>query len=104
MAARGGRMRAGVLLNGLIARVIEVEAVGRVGSFPWRDGGIEFDSERLQPGEQRSALIAEAAQGRVSDRVGDLMPQIFVHRVGRVVVAGRLLLGRAAARVNDAAA
>ena len=97
-------MRAGILLNRLVARIVKVVAVGGIRSLTRRHGGIEFDAERFQPLDHRDALIAEAAQRRIADRVADLVPQVLVHRIGRVVVAGGLLIARAAARVYDAAA
>ena len=59
-----------------------------------------MDIERF---DHLDAMIAKAAQRCGRDRATDFDAQVFVHRVGGVVVAGGLLESSAAARIHDAA-
>ena len=59
---------------------------------------------RLEPFDHLDAAVAEVAQRRAIDSVADFHAEVFVHRFGRIVVAGGFLKSRTAARIYDAAA
>src|SRR5581483_7036690 len=104
MTARRGRMAPSILFYRLVAGEVEVAAVGRIGGLARRKRGIELDAVAFEPLEHRDALFAERAQGRRRNRIADLPAQILVHRLGRVVVPGGLLIARASAGIIHAAA
>lgn len=90
--------------NRLVAGVVEVDAVLRIGRLRRRHGGGEIRAQPFQPLDQRGRILAEPMQGAVADGIAGFLPQIVEHGRRRVLVAGGFLLRRAAAGVDHAAA
>ena len=104
--ARRGRPSVGIGSVGggqFAAGVVQVVPVGRIRRLVRAQTALERHAVPLQPGQHGHAAVAELLERAGRHRVADLGAQVAEHRVGRVGHAGRALLRRAAAGVDDAA-
>ena len=76
------QLRIAVGRHRFVARVVQIHAIGRIGSLVRRHGRRKGSALLFQPVQVGHAVAAEARQSLVSDHTIDLMPEVGSHGFG----------------------